>query len=285
MKKKVDYSVLMSVYSKEKPDWLKLSIESMLNQTYKTNNFVIIKDGPLTPELDRIINYYNNKYPEIFTIVSLEKNVGLGQALAIGIKVCKNEYIARMDSDDYSIPNRIEKQITFMVENDYDIVGSSIVEFIDDISNKVSYRLLPETHDEIVRFSKKRNPFGHPSVIFKRSLVISSGNYRDYHLCEDYDMWIRMIKKGAKCYNFRESLVYMRVSNDFYKRRGGIKYFTSILKFKNEQLKSGYFSFTDYLLSTGIHCIVCIMPNFLREIFYKNLLRKKSPNESINLDI
>ena len=126
----------MSVYYKENPEWLDLAINSMLNQTILTNDFVIIKDGPLTNELDDVINKYLLKYPNLFNIVALEKNVGLGAALKIGVEKCKNEWIARMDSDDYSIPTRCEKQLKRIIENpNLDIVGSCIAEFEDNIDN------------------------------------------------------------------------------------------------------------------------------------------------------
>lgn len=270
------YSVLMSIYYKEKPEWLKQSIDSMLNQTIITNDFVIIKDGILTKELNDIISEYADKYPNIFNVIQLEKNIGLGPALAIGICKCKNELIARMDSDDIAVKERCEKQLNkFRQNNKLDIIGSNIAEFIDDIDNIQAYRILPESNEEIYKYAKKRNPFGHPSVMFKKSKVIEAGNYRSYYLCEDYDMWIRMIEKGNQCYNFQEILVYMRIGNDFYKRRGGIKYLKSILKFKKEQYKKGFYSLKDYVISAMASIITCLMPNVLRNFIYKKLLRNK----------
>ncbi|MBO5476572.1 MAG: glycosyltransferase [Clostridia bacterium] len=272
---KINYSVLMSVYYKENPEWLDLAINSMLNQTILTNDFVIIKDGPLTNELDDVINKYLLKYPNLFNIVALEKNVGLGAALKIGVEKCKNEWIARMDSDDYSIPTRCEKQLKRIIENpNLDIVGSCIAEFEDNIDNIRAYRILPENNEEILNFSKKRNPFGHPSVMLKKSKVIEAGNYESWHLCEDYELWVRMIENGAKCYNFKENLVYMRVNDNFYKRRGGIKYLKSILKLKTHLYRKRFFSFKQYFISSAAHIFICLLPNKIRVILYKKILRK-----------
>ena len=269
------YSVLMSVYYKENPEWFRESIESMMNQTVRTNDFVIVKDGKLTNELDEVISEYCKKYPDIFNIVELEKNMGLGLALATGVLKCKNELVARMDSDDYSVPDRCEKQLKkFNEDESLDIIGSSIAEFIDDINNVKAYRILPEKHEEILKYAKRRNPFGHPSVMFKKSKLLEAGNYRSYYLVEDYDMWIRMIENGCTCYNFKDILVYMRISDDFYKRRGGSKYLKSMLKFKKEQYKKGFFSRKDYLISSGAHIFMCIIPNRCRNILYKKFLRK-----------
>ena len=271
----MEYSVLMSVYYKENPKWFDVSIQSMLNQTIKTNDFVLVEDGPLTSELEKVVNKYQKMYPKIFNVIRLEKNQGLGPALAIGVEACKNEWIARMDSDDYSVPDRIEKQLNIIKENpEIDMIGSSIAEFIDNIENVQAYRLLPSSHKEIVKFSKKRNPFGHPSMLIKKSKVMEAGNFRSYHLVEDYDMWIRMIEHGAITYNISEVLVYMRIGKDFYRRRGGIKYLRSILKFKKEQYHKGYFSPRDYLISSGSSVFVCLIPNCIREFIYKKILRK-----------
>lgn len=276
MEKKINYSVLMSVYYKENPEWLDIAIKSMLAQTFLTNDFVIIKDGPLTSELDSIISKYQRKYPDIFNIVALEKNVGLGPALKIGVENCKNEWIARMDSDDYSIPTRCEKEIKKIIEdNTLDIIGSNIAEFIDDIKNVQAYRILPEKNDEIYKYARRRNPFGHPSVMLRKSKIIEAGNYREYYLCEDYDMWIRMIEKKARCYNIQDILVYMRVSKDFYKRRGGIKYLKSILKFKKEQYLKGFYSLKDFIISSSAHIIMCLLPNKLRDFLYRKILRNR----------
>ena len=222
-----------------------------------------------------MIDTYCQQYPDIFHIVELEKNMGLGPALAIGVHECKNQYIARMDSDDISIPTRCQKQLEKFQENpELDMIGSSIAEFIDTTENVQAYRNLPETDEEIKKFARRRNPFGHPSVMFKKSKVLEAGNYRTYYLCEDYDMWVRMIEKNAKCYNFQEILVYMRINTEFYKRRGGIKYLKSILKFKKEQYVRGFYTLKDFIITASTSSVVCLAPNFIREGFYKKILRK-----------
>ncbi len=277
------YSVLMSVYYKEKPEWLKYSIESMLNQTVKCDEFVLVEDGNLTTELDAVIEKFDNENPGLFKIIKLEKNMGLGPALQMGVENCSNEYIARMDSDDYSVPERIEEELKlFSQDESLGMVGTNVSEFIDTIDNVICDVILPENHDDIVKFSKTRNPFRHPSIIFKKSAVLKAGNYREYYLCEDYDMWIRMIRSGCKCYNIQKKYVYMRISDDFYKRRGGIKYLKSILKFKKEQLNTGYFTKKEYVKSAIPHIVVCLLPNMLRDLIYRKLLRKQGNKSEKN---
>ena len=266
----------MSVYTKERPEWLQSSIESMLKQTIKPNEFVLVEDGPLTEELDDVIEKFTTKNKKLFNIIKLKKNVGLGPALKIGIENCHNELIARMDSDDHSIPTRIEKQLKVLEKNpELDIIGSTVNEFEDNVKNIISYVTLPEKHNDIVKFAKKRCPFRHPSLLYKKSAVMNAGNYRDYHLCEDYDLYARMLQHGSKCYNIQQPLTHMRVDKNFYQRRGGIKYLKSIMKFKKEQLQIGFITKKDFIISGISHACVCLLPNQLRSLIYRKILRKR----------
>lgn len=273
---KIKYSCLMSIYYKENADNLKKSLDSIYNQTVLCDEVVLVEDGPLTDELYKAIDDYKEKYKNIH-LVKLPKNVGLGPALKEGVEACSNELIARFDSDDISVNDRCEKQISeFKMDKDLDIVGSNHIEFVDNIENKnsFSYKKLPSSNEEIIKYAKKRNPFSHSVVMFKKKSVIDAGNYRSYYFVEDYDLWVRMIRNGCKCKNIDEYLSYVKVSEDLYKRRGGFKYLKSLMKFKNEQLRTGFYSFSDYLKSSTAHIIVCLMPGSVRQIVYKKLLRK-----------
>ena len=275
MKKLDNYSVLMSVYYKESPDCLKESIDSALKQSVPCSEFVIVKDGPLTDELDKVIDEYVKEYQGLFNVVSLEKNKGLGLALKEGVLQCHNELIARFDSDDISVESRCEKQLEEFKKNpNLDMIGSNHIEFIDTIDNISSYKKLPVTDEEIKKYARRRNPFSHSALMYKKSKVLEAGNYRSYYYLEDYDLWVRMIQNDCVCENIDEYLSYVRVSKDLYKRRGGIKYLKSILKFKKELYKNGFYSFKDYIISSGTHMIVCLMPGSIRQFTYKKLLRK-----------
>lgn len=277
MKKKnfPKYSVLMSVYFKEKPEWLEYSIESMMNQTVLCDEFVLIEDGPLTDELESIVKKYEKKYPNIFNVIRNEKNQGLGLALREGVLHCSNELIVRMDSDDYSVPNRCEKLLNIVIKNpDYECVGSFEAEFENNINEVVSIHKVPETSESIDKFMRRRCAILHPTVLFKKSSVIKAGNYRNVKLYEDYDLFMRMVcEYNAKCYNIQEELYFIRINSDFYRRRGGWKYMLTVLKFKNQQRKKGYMSLKDFLISAGGQAFVCLMPNGLRRWFYLKFLR------------
>lgn len=270
------YSVLMSVYQKEKPEYLETSISSMLNQTVPAEEFLIVKDGPLTEELNQVIEDYQKRYPHLFTIISLEENGGLGPALAIGVERCRNQLIVRMDSDDVSLCDRCEKQLKFLEENpEYDIVGTLVNEFTGDTGCIVAEVKLPKEHMDIIRFAKTRNPFRHCAVIYKKQAVLEAGNYRDFYLYEDYDIFVRMLLKGAKAYNIQEPLVLMRVSEEFYARRGGAKYLKSILRLRREHYKLHFTNTGQYLFASAANTIVCFMPNGMRDKFYKKFLRNR----------
>lgn len=273
---KLKYTVLMSVYYKEKPEYLSLSIESMLNQTVKPDEFIIVKDGPLTTELDEVINNFVTAYPKMFNIIVNETNLGLGPALAKGIENSKNELIARMDSDDYVVSTRCEKQLEkFREDPKLGMVGSYEAEFVDTVDNVISIHRVPSENDEIERFMHRRCSVLHPTVMYKKSAVLKSGNYQSVLLYEDYDLFARMVLEyHIKSYNIPEPLYYIRTSEDFFKRRGGIKYAKTVLKFKWGQYRKGYMSSMDFCISGLGQAFVCVLPNSLRKSFYMKFLRK-----------
>lgn len=269
------YSVLMPLYIKDNPEWLKVSLDSMLKQSLPPYEIVFICDGPITDSIKDVLKEEECKTNTIFNIVPLEKNVGLGVALSIGIQHCSCDYVARMDADDYSVPNRCEEQMEFLITHpEIDLVGSNVEEFIGDINNVVSHVVLPEKQDEIEKFAKRRCPIRHPSLIYKKSAVLQAGNYRDYRHAQDYNLIVHMLLSGAKMYNVQKPLVYMRVSPDFYKRRGGIKQAKLVLRLKKEFLDLGFYSTKDFVISGIGNAAICVLPNKLREAFYKGVLRK-----------
>lgn len=270
-----NYSVLMSVYCKEKAQYLEYAIQSMLDQTISPNEFILIKDGPLTKELDLVIERFVSANPGLFNIIVNENNIGLGPALAKGVIASSNELIARMDSDDFVVENRVEQQLKiFESDSSLGVVGSFESEFIDNIDNVVSVHRVPEKDDEIKKFMRRRCAVLHPTVILKKSDVLASGNYHDVRLYEDYDLFARMIfEHDVKCYNIQDSLYYIRTSEDFFERRGGYSYAKTALKFKWTQFRKGHMSFADFFISGIGQFVVSCLPNKVRKIFYMKVLR------------
>lgn len=260
------YSILMSVYCKEKPENLKKSIESMLNQTIKSDDFVLVCDGKLTYELEKVIEMYKSN----LNIIRLKKNVGLGNALNEGLKFCKHEIVVRMDTDDISIPTRCEKQLRMFEKNPkLGLVSSNIEEFLEDENYIIGTRVVPIDNEAIIKFSKKRNPMNHPAVVLKKNQVESVGGYSEkFHLFEDYYLWVRMLQNGCVAENSSEYLLKMRTSKDMYKRRGGWIYAKNMLKFHWWMYREKWSSILDFFTGAIPHAAVCIMPNHLRKIIY-----------------
>lgn len=269
------YSVLMSVYRKERPEYLRVALDSMIGQTVKPSEIVMVKDGWLTEDLDEVLSEYDARYPELFRFVSYEENRGLGFALREGVLACSHEIIARMDTDDYSYPNRMEVQLRAIYDDGYDMVGSQVSEFVDDLNNPVAITNLPEDPEEIRSYSKRRNPFRHPPMTFRKNRVIEAGNYSpDFLYFEDWDLFNRMLDIGCRAHNIHETLVAMRVSSDFYSRRGGLPYLRYAWDFKRAQFQRGYFTVSDLILSFVPQAVVCLLPNSARGFVYLRLLRR-----------
>lgn len=270
------YSVLMSVYHKEQPEYLRDSINSMLDQTVKPDEIVLVKDGPLTEALEKVIYEYMDN--PILNIVELKENVGLGKALNIGLAKCRNEIVARMDTDDIADKNRCEKQLLRLNQNkEISVIGSIVGEFIGEPSNIIAYKDVLEDHEDIKNRMKYRNPLNHPSVMYRKRDVIAAGNYKHWFLNEDYYLWIRMLQKGFKFANIKEPLVLMRITDETYLRRGGWKYFITQKKLFDFMLKNKIINIFQYIYNNAIRFATRILvPNKVRKMMYLKMLRKKA---------
>lgn len=268
------FSVLISVYKKEKAEYLKRALQSVINQTLKPTEIVIVKDGPLTKELDDCIEDFQKQNSKLFKILSFKENRGLGLALRDGVKACKYEYIARMDSDDISKLDRFEKQFNYLQKHpETALLGTWITEFSKDENNPDTVTKLPCIHQTIIKFAKRRNPFRHVTVVLKKSAVIQSGNYRDFLWFEDYDLFVRILQKGYIAANIPECLVNVRADKDMFARRGGWQYLKQDCKFQKQLLKTKFICKTDFLINITIRCIVRLIPNKVRSYLYKRILR------------
>lgn len=269
------FSVLMSLYIKEKPEYLRQCMESILNQTVLPDEIVVVKDGPLTDELEAVLSEYVSKKPELYTLVPLEKNVGLGLALAEGILHCKNELVARMDTDDIAVKDRFEKQLAaFASDPELDICGGQIEEFESSPDVIVAKRTVPVDHEAIVKYQKRRDAFNHVSVMFKKTAVLKAGNYQSALLMEDTLLWANMIMSGAKCMNLNENLVYVRIGKDLFERRGGFSYFLKYKEGRKKVKETGFIGFYDYFITLAIQLVVAMIPSKLRGIIFKVLLHR-----------
>lgn len=269
------YAVLMSCYAKDHPEWLSLALESMAAQTLRPTEVVLVFDGPLTDGLVAAVDAFDAAHPGLLVRVPLERNVGLGPALNAGLARCSCDVVARMDADDFSRPARLERQLAKLAEG-YDMVGCNATEFSGDVDSPNSERVMPETHDEIVRFAKRRAPFVHPAFVVRRSSLEAVGGYRSVPYAEDFDLFIRLLRAGSRGYNLQEPLVAVRVDDDVYRRRGGLGYARDMLSFNALELREGWFSPAEFLVRSAANVGVALIPNGARDLVYKRLLRRSS---------
>jgi glycosyltransferase involved in cell wall biosynthesis len=263
----------MSVYVKENPFFLKKSLNSLMCQTLMPDEIILVKDGPLSPGLDSVINDFKFKYPDIFNIVNLTENGGLANALNEGLKIANNTIIARMDSDDICFSNRFEVQINYMLANDLDIVGGQIIEFSKDIDDVISIREVPLNHEKIVEFMKFRSPFSHPTIVCKKKCFEILNGYDISIFPEDYDFFVRAYLAGFKFGNVKENVLYFRLGgnlSDAIKRRWGVKYAINEVKLYRKFLKLGFFNYRDYFKVLVFKIPLRILPfSLYRFIYFK----------------
>lgn len=268
------FSVLASVYIKEIPENLNLALESIFNQTLLPNEVILVKDGLLTEDLEDVILKFESKYPDILKIITLEKNVGLGNALNIGLHHVSNEIVARMDTDDICYFNRFEKQIQFLRDNpEISVVGGVVQEFNEIAGDLNQFRKLPLLHKDLLKFSKYRNPLSHPSVMFKKDDVLNTGSYQNMPLFEDYYLWVRMLLKGYKIANIDEPILHFRIGNDMIGRRSGLAYAKKELHFLKSLKEIKYMSNIDFIKSVIMKIPLRILPKSVLTFLYKKLLR------------
>ena len=242
------FSVLMSIYKEEKVKYFDRAMKSIWDeQTVTPDEIVLGQDGKLNDGLYKAIDKWKVKIGTAFKTISLEKNVGLGEALNAAIVHCSYELIARMDTDDKSTSHRFEKQLKAFEEKDIDVCSAFISEFENDENEIISYRKLPENHDDIVKYSKMRSPINHAVTMFKKSVVEGAGGYKHMLWMEDYYLWVRMIMNGAKLYNLQDTLLNVRAGNSMLTRRGGLSYIKAEVAFLNEMKKIGYLTTKEYL--------------------------------------
>lgn len=270
------YSVLMSVYYKENPVFFAEAIQSMMEQTVRTDDFVIVCDGPLSQELDAVLEVYQTRFPDVIHTVRLPENVGIGAAANIGLRHCKNELVAKMDSDDIAEPFRCEKQLEmFRKDPRLTVVGGFIQEFDQDPGNPFAVRGVPQTNEEIRKFARRRQPFNNQTVMYRRKAVIEVGGYRNLRRCEDYDVYLRLLHSGYYVGNLPETLVKVRVNAQAVSRRASLSTLRGVIVSRGYALKIGYSSLLDFLICVGGELVILVCPGSVQQFIYKKFLRQR----------
>ncbi|MCC4410167.1 glycosyltransferase [Limosilactobacillus reuteri] len=270
-----DFSVLMSVYKNEKPNYLDKALNSIENQTIIPKEIVVVQDGPITDALNQVLKKHSENFVNTFKIIKSKKNQGLGAALCLGTSAIDTNWIARMDSDDISVPERFEKQLIAIL-NDVDLalVGGQVSEFATNINNLVGSRSVPTSEKEIQKFVKWRSPFNHPTIMIRKDVLENVGGYIPYGNLEDYYLWSRIISQNYRVKNLSDTLVYMRVDEGMYSRRGkvsNIQYFYKLRKFLRKQKM---ISFPEQIMGNAVMTVNIIIPSFLRKLLYQKILHR-----------
>ncbi len=270
----VKFSVLMSIYEKETPSCLSVSLESiLLYQTLKPTEVVLVIDGPISDILMDVVNVFETKYG-IIKKIALSKNVGLGNALNEGLKHCTYNWIARMDSDDIAAANRFEKQINYLVAHPkVDILGSNIEEFTHHPHDLGRIKKVPATYKEVLKFARYRNPLNHPSVMFRKSAVQAVGSYQEVPLFEDYYLWLRLLKAGYQIENMNEVLLHFRIGDNAITRRHGLAYLKKELTYFNKIHREKLIDGKQYILLVLFRTPWRLVPLKMLKWVYKVVLR------------
>ncbi|MDM2744849.1 MULTISPECIES: glycosyltransferase [Citrobacter] len=263
-----NFTVLMSVYSKELSVNLSQALKSIwIDQYLRPDQIVIVKDGMLGDELNDVIAYFSKLIP-CLDVVSLPSNMGLAYALNEGLKYCKYPLVARMDSDDIALPMRFSEQISYLSSNkNIAVLGSQVDEYDMKMENKIGTRIVPIEHEDICRFARRRNPISHPSAVFRKDIILSVGGYPLFERAQDFALWSMILTKGYVFHNSSHVLVNMRTGDGMMNRRG-FKYLRNELRLLIFQKKIGLLSYFDLFSNVIIKCTVRLAPNWIKKILY-----------------
>ena len=267
------FSVLITVYKKETPGNLRKSLLSSYQQTLKPTEIILVCDGELTEELDREIEILQREIP-ILKVFRLPENLGSGPASLFGVNHCQTDFIARMDSDDYSIETRFEKQVSAFEKNpNLIMVGSNILELNTEFT---AIKKVPEHTEEIRKYSRLRNPFNNPSSMMKKEYILKAGNYREFRYLEDYDLTMRLLHDNPTkdFLNIQEPLVVMQTNDFSYLRRGGFLYVKTDFVLQLDFYRRGDISLVEFVRNIFLRNTIRIFPNSIRKWIYKKKMRE-----------
>lgn len=269
----MNISLLLPVYFKDDPGFLFHALESVANQTLLPDEVVVVCDGPIPQSLRNVLAEFDLRLP--MRVVECEKNLGLAKALNVGISECRGEWIARFDADDICLPDRLEKQWNFISHySSIDVLGAAIAEFSHDPKDVYAIKSQAVSADGVYNYAKSRNPLNHMTVMFRRESVVSSGLYPEYHLYEDYVLWVNMLVRGCTIMNLPDVLVLARAGKAMTDRRGGLAYAKSEISAQRYFYSIGFISLGRMIFNISIRTLVRLVPSGLRYFSYIFFLRR-----------
>ena len=266
------FSLLMPLWSGDDPDFLELAWTStVVDQTRRPDEVVVVQDGPVGEVLSARLASLIEASPVPVRHLVLDQHRGLGPTLDSGLAACRNDVVARMDADDVSTPRRFEVQLP-LIEAGADIVGSALMEFTSSIAEVVEVRIPPTDPTWIRSAARFRDPFNHPTVVYRRDAVQRAGGYQDLPLMEDYLLFARMLAAGAEPANVAEPLVYYRIGAGAYSRRGGRDLLRSELALQRRFLELGITTRVEFVRNVVIRGGYRLVPTAIRQRAYRRLI-------------
>lgn len=252
-----------------------VAVRSILNQTVAPSEIIMVVDGPIPNDLELTLSVIKKEFDGL-RLVRFAENRGHAAARQASVDNATNELVAVMDSDDIALPDRFEKQLAFLAANeDIDIVGGQIDEFIGEVNNVVGRREVPCADEEIKAYLKSRCPMNLVTILARKSSIQRVGGYIDWYCEEDYYLWIRMFLAGCKFANLPDTLVNVRVGEAMYQRRGGWRYFKSEASLQRYMWKHGVIGLGRCIYNVAIRFAVQVaMPNSVRGWVFRTFARK-----------
>ncbi|HBC9087578.1 glycosyltransferase [Citrobacter koseri] len=264
------FTVLMSLYYKEQPEYLSQCLQSIRNNTISVDQIVIVYDGPINEMLKEVVNSFTLQLP--IHVVELPENVGLGNALNLGMKYCNNDIVVRMDTDDICLPDRFARQIAFLEKNpNVVLLGGAIHEFDENMLISQGERFSVSSHQDIKAYAKKRNPFNHMTVAFRKHVIEEIGGYQHHFLMEDYNLWLRLLSTGYETYNLSAVLVNVRAGRNMISRRKGYSYIKSEIKLAKLKYDLRIDNLFGVMSCAILRIVPRLLPTSMLGVIYKKL--------------
>jgi glycosyltransferase involved in cell wall biosynthesis len=274
-----EFSLLLPVYAGDKAAYFtKAFASTVVEQSRRPSDVVIVQDGPIGTELAAAVAAATASSPVPVNHVRLPANVGLARALETGLGHCAHDVVARMDADDISLPTRFELQLAVM-DTGYDLVGTGMLEF-DEAGRVLGKRIPPTDPDDIVTSARFHDPFNHPTVVYRRSVVARAGGYRELPLMEDYWLFARMIQAGALVANLPDPLVMYRVDAGAYGRRGGFTLFRSEVALQRSLLKDRFVTRGQFARNVLVRGGYRFVPVAVRRVAYRRFIVRNYRTDS-----
>jgi glycosyltransferase involved in cell wall biosynthesis len=266
------FSLLLTVYGGDRAEYLRESFRSAVDhQTRRPEQVILVQDGPVPADLGACAARLVAASPVPVTFVPLERNRGLGHALDVGLAASRFDVVARMDADDIAMPGRFEVQLP-VIERGADLVGAGMLEIGTGVGDVVGRRTPVADPARLARYARLHDPFNHPTVVYRRAAVDAAGGYGDLPLMEDYWLFARMIAAGARMVNLTEPLVYYRVGDGAYERRGGRALLRAELRLQRELRRHGFTTRAEYLRNVTVRGAYRLAPAAIRRPLYRRLV-------------